>query len=275
MAPDKNDSDKRREYRAWMGSLLVHLVIFVLVCFTGLFVVVSPHGEQPVDVSLYDADAGAGGGHNAGGAQTPAEAAPASAAPSIEDVVLDKNKEELLPKIEESFTREPEKQEMFKKEHNAPVAPTAVTYPTGNGNGNGESISANSGSGSSNAGNGFGSGPSGNGNGGSGNGNGDGPGNGDGDGKRPAIAPVLIEAPEPVYPESLRQRNVKGQVIVRIVVGTDGSVMSADIESSSGYGEMDQSALNAAWGYRYTVAYNEYGQAVSFQKRIRITFKLR
>jgi TonB family protein len=78
-----------------------------------------------------------------------------------------------------------------------------------------------------------------------------------------------------VYPESLRQRNIKGQVIVRIVVGTDGEVMSADIESSSGYGEMDQSALNAAWGYRYTVAYNEYGQAVPFQKRVRITFKLR
>ena len=157
------------------------------------------------------------------------------------------------------------------------MAPTAVTSPIGNRNGNGESISANSGSGSSNAGNGSDSGPSGNGNGGSSNGSG--PGNGDGDGnengKRPAIAPVLIAAPEPVYPESLRQRNVKGQVIVRIVVGTDGSVMSADIESSSGYGEMDQSALNAAWGYRYTVAYNEYGQAVSFQKRIRITFKLR
>lgn len=273
MNPDKNDSDEKREYRAWLGSLAIHVVIFAIVCFTGLFVVVSPPQEQPLDVSLYDADAG--GGHHGGGAAAAAAPPPAPSAPAIDDVVLDKKKEELLPKIEESFTKEPEKQEIYKKEHNAPVAPAAVTSPNGHGNGNGDSLSANggNGSGSGDAGNGSGSGPSGNGNGGSGNG--DGPGNGDGNGKRPAIAPTLIAAPEPVYPESLRQRNVKGQVIVRIVVGTDGGVMSADIESSSGYGEMDQSALNAAWGYRYTVAYNEYGQAVPFQKRVRITFKLR
>ena len=267
MNPDKNDSDEKREYRAWLGSLAIHVVIFAIVCFTGLFVVVSPPQEQPLDVSLYDADAG--GGNRGGGAAAAAAAPPpAPTAPAIDDVVLDKKKEELLPKIEESFTKEPEKQEIFKKEHNAPVA---VTSPNGEGNGTGDSLSPNGGNGSGGEGNGTGSGPSGNGNGGTGNG----PGNGDGNGKRPAIAPTLIEAPEPVYPESLRQRNIKGQVIVRIVVGTDGEVMIADIESSSGYGEMDQSALNAAWGYRYTVAYNEYGQAVPFQKRVRITFKLR
>ena len=274
MNPDKNDSDEKREYRAWLGSLAIHVVIFAIVCFTGLFVVVSPPQEQPLDVSLYDADAG--GGNRGGGAAAAAAALPpAPTAPAIDDVVLDKKKEELLPKIEESFTKEPEKQEIFKKEHNAPVAPAVVTSPNGEGNGTGDSLSPNGGNGSGGEGNGTGSGPSGNGNGGAGNGTGDGPGNGDGNGKRPAIAPTLIEAPEPVYPESLRQRNIKGQVIVRIVVGTDGEVMSADIESSSGYGEMDQSALNAAWGYRYTVAYNEYGQAVPFQKRVRITFKLR
>lgn len=273
MNPDKNDSDEKREYQAWLGSLAIHVVIFAIVCFTGLFVVVSPPPEQPVDVSLYDADAG--GGHQGGGAAAAAPAPSAPSAPAIDDVVLDKKKEELLPKIEESFTKEPEKQEQFKKEHNAPVASAAVTSPNGEGNGTGESLSSNGGNGSGGEGNGTGSGPAGNGNGGSGNGNGDGTGNGDGNGKRPAIAPTLIAAPEPVYPESLRQRNVRGQVVVRIVVGTDGSVMSADIESSSGYGEMDQSALNAAWEYRYTVAYNEYGQAVPFQKRIRITFKLR
>ena len=58
MNPDKNDSDEKREYRDWLGSLAIHVVIFAIVCFTGLFVVVSPPQEQPLDVSLYDADAG-------------------------------------------------------------------------------------------------------------------------------------------------------------------------------------------------------------------------
>ncbi|ORU00437.1 TonB domain protein [Anaerovibrio sp. JC8] len=269
MASD--NSDKKREYRAWAGSLVIHLVIFAIVCLTGLFVVVSPKEDQPVDVSLYDADAG--GGHSGGGAAAAAPAPPAPAAPSIDDVVLDKKKEEILPKIEETFTKEPEKQEQFKKEHNAPVAPAAVTAPNGTGEGSGSSLSGTgngTGNGDGNGnGSGQGTGP------GVGSGNGEGPGTGDGNAKRPAIPPSLLEAPEPVYPENLRQRNVKGQVIVRIVVGTDGDVISADVESSSGYGEMDQSALDAAWGYRYTTAYNEYGQAVPFQKRVRITFKLR
>lgn len=247
--------DKKREYRAWLGSLAIHVVIFVIVCFTGLFMVVSPPQEQILDVSLYDVDAG--GGNRGGGIAVMSQ----PSASVIDDVVLDKKKENLLPKIEESFTKKPEKQDIFKKEHNVPVA---VTSPDGHGNGNGDNLSSNSGNGS-------GSGSSGNGNG----GNGVGIGNVDNNGKLPAIAPTLIVAPEPVYPESLRHRNVEGQVIIRIVVGTDGSVMSADIVSSSCYEEMDQSALNAAWGYRYTVAYNEYGQAVPFQKRIRITFKLK
>ena len=234
--------DKKREYRAWLGSLAIHVVIFVIICFTGLFMVVSPPKEQTLDVILYDADAG--GGNSGGGIAE----IPQPSASVIDDVVLDKKKEDLLPKIEESFTKEPEK--------------VAGTSP--NGNGNGYNLSFNSGNGS-------GSDQSGNGNG----GNGDGIGNVNNNGKLPAIAPTLIVAPEPVYPESLRHRNVEGQVIIRIVVGIDGSVMSADIESSSCYEEMDQSALNAAWGYRYTAAYNEYGQAVPFQKRIRITFRLK
>ena len=268
MNPDKNDSDEKREYQAWLWSLVIHVIVFVIVCFTGLFIIVSPSPqEQTLDVSLYDADAGGGNRSGSGGAT-----APPPTPSAIDDVVLSKKNEELLPKIEESFTKEPEKQEVFKKEHSIPMAPAAVTYPNGHGNGDSISTNGSNGSGSGNEGNGSGSGPPGNGN--SGSGNGDGSGDGDSNGKCPAIAPTLIVAPEPVYPESLRQRNVKGQVIIRIVVGTDGCVMSADIESSSCYEEMDQSALNAAWGYRYTAAYNEYGQAVPFQKRIRITFKL-
>ena len=264
-------SDKKREYRAWTGSIVIHLLIFAIVSLSGLFVVVSPKEDKQVDVLLYDMDAGGSAG--SAGAAAPMEAAPPPPAPSFDDVVID-NKKEKLPQIEEKFTKEPEKQEQFKQEHNAPVAPVpnAILAMGGTGDGSGSSLHGTMGGGK---GTGDGAGP-GNGDG-NGTGNGNGAGNGDGSekAKRPAIPPQLIAAPEPIYPESLRQKNIKGKVTVRITVGTDGSVQSAEIESSSGHGAMDQAALEAAWGYRYTTAYNEYGEPVSFRKRVKITFKLR
>lgn len=261
-------SDKKREYRAWTGSLLIHLVIFAIVSLSGLFVIVAPKEDRPVDVMLYDMDAG--GSPGSGGAPAPAEAAPPPPAPSFDDVVID-NKKEKLPQIEEKFTKEPEKQEQFKQEHNAPVAPVSnpIFATGGTGDGSGSNIHGSGTGAGSGSGTGTGDGT------GNGTGNGTGDGSGTAKGKRPAIPPTLIAAPEPEYPESLRQKNIRGKVIVSIVVGTDGSVESAEIESSSGHGAMDQAALDAAWGYRYTTAYNEYGEAVSFRKRIRITFKLK
>ena len=110
---------------------------------------------------------------------------------------------------------------------------------------------------------------------GSGSGSGSGTGDGTGTGLRPAIPPQKIAGGEPVYPESLRARNVKGVVVVRISVNTSGTVDGVEIVSSSGHDAMDQAAINAAWGYAYTTAYNEYGEAVRFTKRIRMEFRLR
>ncbi|MCR5176586.1 MAG: energy transducer TonB [Anaerovibrio sp.] len=266
--------DKKREYRAWCISLGIHVVLFILVSFTGLFAIAATKEDKPVDVTLYDADAGKSAGASGAGSSASA-APPPPAPPSIDDVVIKKKQTEKLPEIEEKFTKEPEKQEEFKKEHNAPVAvnPVFAVGATGNGLGPGIFAGTGSGDGVGNNGNGTGNG-SGDGNG-NGNGSGNGSGDGNGNGIRPAIAPELISAPEPVYPESLRKKNIHGKVIVRITVGTSGGVESAEVISSSGYGEMDQAALDAAWGYRYTTAYNEHGEAVSFRKRVKITFKLR
>ena len=86
MNPDKNDSDEKREYQAWLGSLVIHAVIFVIVCFTGLFMVVSPPPkEQTLDISIYDADAGGGNRSGSGGGT-----APRPTPSAIDDVVLSK-----------------------------------------------------------------------------------------------------------------------------------------------------------------------------------------
>ena len=270
LTPGDNEmmSDKKREYRAWMGSVIFHLIVFAIISLSGLFVIVAPKAERPLDVAIYDMDAGGSSGSAGAAAPAPAELPPPT--PSIDDVVIDQKKEK-LPVIEEKFTKEPEKQEAFKKEHNAPIAPVAnaVFAIGGTGDGSGSSLLGTGGAGAG-AGDGGGTG-----NGGEGNGSGNGPASSQEKTKRPAIPPQLIAAPEPAYPENLRQKNINGRVTVRITVGTDGGVESAEIENSSGYAEMDAAALDAAWGYRYTTAYNEYGEAVSFRKRVRITFRLR
>ena len=268
MPQDILQQDKKRECRAWLYSFVVHIFMFLIACGFNVFAIAVPPEERPVDVTIYDADAGGGGGGSS--AAAPAEAAPPPI-PSIEDIVLEQKVK--LPEIKEDFTQKPELQEKFKKEHNAPAAP-AVTNAAGSGNaagngsGSGEGTGTGTGSGTGD-GNGSGTGED------SGSGSGSGTGHGTGTGLRPAIPPQKIAGGEPVYPESLRARNVKGVVVVRISVNTSGTVDGVEIVSSSGHDAMDQAAINAAWGYAYTTAYNEYGEAVRFTKRIRMEFRLR
>lgn len=271
---------KQREYKAWLGSLAVHLVIFILISLAGVFAMVAPAEEKMIDVTLYDADAGGGGG----GSSAMADTAPAPAAGDAMDALV-VNQTANLPEIQENFTKSPELQEQFKEQHNAPEAPKHVqvtaangkalpnitpgnsTKPgTGEGQGDGQGTGSGSGEGT---GTGTGTGD------GVGNGNGNGVGDGTGKGLRPAIPPQRLYAPEPVYPESLRQKNVSGNVRVQITVDTAGNVSGVSVLSSSGYAAMDQAAIDAAWQYRYSPAYNEYGNAVSFTKRVNMTFQLR
>lgn len=257
------EGKKKREYSAWLISVGLHLVVFVLVSLTGLFVMVSPEKDNPIDVMLYNADAG---GHQGGGAAAAGEAVASAAASSAPEIVI--SDQVALPEITEDFTKTPELQEKFKKEHHAPQVAPQVTGLVGQG------VASGAGKGESGTGNGTGDGlGTGSGTGqGSGEGTGSGNGSGSEPGLRPAIPPQRIYAPEPEYPSSLRRKNVSGSVAVRITVNTAGTVSAAELLESSGHKAMDQAAMEAAWQYQYTPAYNEYGEAVSFTKRIRVEF---
>jgi TonB family protein len=55
----------------------------------------------------------------------------------------------------------------------------------------------------------------------------------------------------PLYPPVARQTGESGRVIVRISLNPDGSVASAGVFKSSGFADLDQSAVNAAIATRY------------------------
>lgn len=269
---------KQREYKAWLASVGVHIMLFTAVSLAGVFAMVAPPEEKPIEVTLYDADAGGGGG----GSSAMAELAPAAGA-AMDALVVKQTA--ALPEIQESFTKSPELQEKFKEQHHAPEAPKHVQVTTANGRAlpgllpGSDSSQGSTGTGQGDGqGSGIGSGEgtgTGSGTGdGVGNGNGSGVGEGSGKGLRPAIPPQRLYAPEPTYPESLRQKNVSGNVRVQITVDTSGSVSGVSILASSGYDAMDQAAVAAAWQYRYSPAYNEYGEAVSFTKRVNMAFQL-
>jgi len=57
--------------------------------------------------------------------------------------------------------------------------------------------------------------------------------------------PVLVERPQPVYPELAQMAKIEGTVIVKVLVGKDGKVKDAIIGKGVN-GILDQAALDAA-----------------------------
>lgn len=247
--------EEKRKYMAVGLSLLIHLVLFAAIASAGLFVQAAAPAKKPLEVAVYDADALENG--NAGQA-----AAAGGAAPAAADIVLKENIP--LPEIAESYTQTPAKQQEYKELHKQTAS---------QGTTEGTAASA----GQSQAGSGAGAGPEtgAGGNGGSNAGTGSGEGRDPGAAQRPKTPPQLLSAAAPVYPESLRQQNAEGTVRVRLLVGIDGGVQSAEVSESSNYGEMDTAALQAAYSYRFSPALNVYGEPVACHITRRIHFDLR
>ena len=253
------------KFYAWGISAGVHILLFVLVALTGLFVQVSAEPEKVVDVALYDVEQAEAGGAPAGDTGSAgAEAVAADVAFSASTAV---------PEISETYTRQPETQQIYKeskqrenKEQNVHAANPA---------------SGNAQAGKSQGGDTSGSGKT-DGNG-QGNGNGQGTGQGAGQGsgakdgaaaQRPAVPPRLLAGANPSYPEDLRRQGIEGAVRVRVVVGKDGSVETASVAASSGYPSMDEAAVAAAYRYRFSPALNVYDEPVRCAVSQTVQFRL-
>jgi periplasmic protein TonB len=77
----------------------------------------------------------------------------------------------------------------------------------------------------------------------------------------PAPAPTKVELPSsdasylqnpaPVYPPISKRLGEQGQVVVRVLIGADGTPQKAQLKRSSGFERLDQSALEYVMKCRY------------------------
>lgn len=163
------------------------------------------------------------------------------------DAIVDKK---LKPK-------EPKPQQTQQKAKNTG---STATNSTGNGTGSGSGTGTGTGSGSGS---------------GTGSGNGSGVGSGSGSGvESPTVPPRLLSKTNPRYPLGVRSRNITGTTSVRMLVNEKGRVEGASVANSSGNGELDASAVECVYKWKFTPAKNKQGNAVQCYITIPIRFTI-
>jgi protein TonB len=81
-------------------------------------------------------------------------------------------------------------------------------------------------------------------------------------------------SPPPIYPVRARRRGEQGTVMLRVLVGSDGAVLRAEIAQSSGYRLLDDAALEAVRERWRFVAARRDGEAVKSWVIVPIRFAL-
>lgn len=85
--------------------------------------------------------------------------------------------------------------------------------------------------------------------------------------------PGYISGPRPAYPQDARRAGQEGTVVIRTLVGTDGSAADVAVLTSSGYASLDEAAVRAVKKWRFAPA--RYGStAVESYYDVRVKFRL-
>ena len=74
---------------------------------------------------------------------------------------------------------------------------------------------------------------------------------GESDGDESAPAPLVGSCPDPVYPDRAVLRRLEGEVLCRITVGADGSVVGVTVVGSSGHGLLDRAARDGLLTWQF------------------------
>jgi TonB family protein len=86
-----------------------------------------------------------------------------------------------------------------------------------------------------------------------------------------AHAPVVTYVPKPVYSAEAKALHLEGDATVKVRLMADGSVQVVGLTHGLGHG-LDQSALNAARGIRFTPATDSSGKPVDFPTTVTVHF---
>lgn len=90
---------------------------------------------------------------------------------------------------------------------------------------------------------------------------------------RPAI-PLLKENPPPVYPKSARRRGYQGAVVLKVLVGANGSVEAVEVDRSCGYDILDRTALSAVRDWQFRPGIKD-GKKISMWVKVPVRFELK
>lgn len=94
-----------------------------------------------------------------------------------------------------------------------------------------------------------------------------------GDDQAPSANIAYAAHAKPRYPvQAIRQRH-EGQVVLLVLVGTDGLPKAIKLGQSSGYRELDHSAIQTAWKWRFHPGRHQ-GKLVEAWARVPIAFTL-
>lgn len=277
------DAKKRRRV-SWLVSIAFHLIAALVIGLTGLLHFTSLENSDIFEVHAVESGGSQGGGGSDSGsidesAPQPAENSEQEAFTPEQigsDAILqhsDTSKTNVTYEQLDELQRKEEAEQSQAESVNDSTASNAPSQASGSVS----AISTGAGSGDG-SGQGDGSGR------GSGDGDGQGDGNGRGDGvgeatdevvSNPAQRPELVSAASPRYPQDAINAGIEGRVVIRFLVGKDGSVESAEIAASSGHSSLDQAAIETAYSWHFSPARDEYGRAVRCYVRIPIPFRLR
>lgn len=250
------ESNKRRNIGI-LGSIGVHIVVFLVIAFTGLLHY-SAHKEDIVEIAFFG---GGGGGGGSGVEAGVDEVIEEEAAPDEAEEVTETEPDAIYQQ-----TKDTKPAVTHKAKRQAPKAAASAGKGTGHGSGTGSGTGPGSGSGS---GGGHGSGH------GTGTGSGTGPGSGDGISTMPAVPPRLVRSPQPNYPSAEKNAGIEGTAHLRLLVGYEGNVEEVTVRSSSGNANLDAAAVAACYKWRFTSAKNGSGQKIRCYINIPITFRMR
>ncbi|HUO96364.1 MAG TPA: TonB family protein [Steroidobacteraceae bacterium] len=95
----------------------------------------------------------------------------------------------------------------------------------------------------------------------------------DGQGPVATTGPRLLHSDEPPYPAAARRLGEQGVVVVRVLVGIDGTVARAEVATSSGSPRLDNAALASVRRWRFAPASSGSGPIESWTS-LRVVFRL-